>query len=242
MRTYKIACCIPFHQQVTLPWALDLRRLQLPPDHVWIITSHYQLDQSREELARDAMQSDCTHALFIDTDIRVPTNGVQVALSHNYPIVSGLYWAKRGTPAAWNWIEGGKGEPVAPPPGGYGLVDYCGLGFCLIDCRVFKRLSTPFFVYERADDVVSIKLDDDDKMVEALTNLKEQKKLGVHSEDSYFFRKVRNETGIRPIIDSRITLLHEEMMQFWPDGQIEYQKTVREPLEVDFEMRKIVGR
>ena len=67
---------------------------------------------------------------------------------------------------------------MAPQEGGYGLVDYCGFGFCLIDCRIFKRLSTPFFVYERADNVLSIKLDDDDKMVEVLTSLKARRKLG----------------------------------------------------------------
>ena len=107
MRKVKIACCIPFHQDVSLRWALDLRRIALPDDHLWIITSHYQLDQSREELARDALEAGASHALFIDTDIRVPQNGAQLAMSHNYPMVSGCYWSKRGTPAAWNWIPGG---------------------------------------------------------------------------------------------------------------------------------------
>ncbi len=240
MREIKIACCIPFHQHVTLRWALDLRRLKLP-NHLWIITSHYQLDQSREELARDALQSDATHALFIDTDIRVPNNGVEIALSHNYPVVSGLYWSKRGTPAAWNWVGTGH-EAVKPIEGGYGLADYTGLGFTLIDCRVLKQISTPYFVYERADNVVSIKLDTDEKMLECLASMKLREKGTTFSEDSYFFRKIRNEMGLRPIIDSRIILLHEEMIQFWPDGQMEYLKTVREPMEVDFDARKIVGR
>lgn len=240
----KIACCVPFHQDVTLRWALDLRRLQIPCDHLWIITSHYELDQSREELAKDALESGATHALFIDTDVRVPTDGLMRAVSHNYPLVSGLYWAKRGHPAAWNKTSRGY-EPVYPQHGAVIMVDYTGLGFTLVDCRLFNRLSKPLFVYERADDVVSIKLDDVDRMIQAIQDIKLRRsvgKEGQHSEDSYFFRKMREEIGIRPLLDTGIELYHEETIQFMPDGRVEYLKTVREPMSVDIEQRKIVGR
>lgn len=244
MRNVRIAVCIPFHRDVTLRWAIDLRRIQIPYDHFFVITSHYQIDQSREELARDALESNATHALFVDTDVRFATDSLLTAMSHHYPLIGGLYWSKRGNPAAWVKTDTGY-QPLDIPNRVWVFADYCGFGFTLIDCRVFKHISKPFFVYERADDVVSIKLEDADKVLQALQEIKcdrEERHEGQHSEDSYFFRKVRREMGIRPIVDGRIELLHEELTQFWPDGSVEYLRSVREPLSMDIDARKVIGR
>ncbi len=236
----KLACCIPYHQDITLHWALDIRRLVLPADHLWIVASHYELDQVREELVKDAIESNATHMLFFDTDIRVPMNGAQLAFSHNYPVVSGLYWSKRGTPAAWD-KEGEGYVPKTPGMGNFGLADYTGLGFCLFDMRIMKRLSKPLFVYERADDVVSIRHESLEKMIESIMQLPEpaSRKRHILSEDAFFFRKIREEIGIRPLVDGRIGLLHEDRMQLWPDGKVEWLRNVREPHEIGFDPDKI---
>ena len=139
----KLGVLIPLHTPfVTAEWALSIRRLRVPKNTLW---SFYRgplpIDKARTALVKDALENECTHVLFLDSDVIPEPDAVETLLKYRYPITSGLYPDKGGRSNAWinrqnKWIE--KGSMV---------VDEVGLGFCLIDTRVFKKIHPPWFVY-----------------------------------------------------------------------------------------------
>jgi len=196
-KNFKLAICIPFVGKPSLRWALSLRLLKLPP-HIFIIISTYNIAQSREELVLDALDMDCSHILFIDMDTQPEQpDAVYRALNDKYPFVCGSYWLKKGHWCGAVRVKDGY-IPLKPPTSGLPiLVDYTGLGFSLIDIRIFKMLKRPWFVFQR-------ELDRELPPV-FTTGL-------LQSEDAYFCNRTKTELGIKPLIDPRIRLLHSTEM------------------------------
>lgn len=222
----KIAVAIPFISDVNLRWALSLRLLQIQVPHIFIITSSYEIDQAREELAKDALESGCTHILYMDSDIRPNSDAVIRALNHRYPFVSGSYWLKKG-----HWcglMDTGNGyTPLPVPTNALSITaDYVGLGFALIDMRIFKQLKPPWFVYQR---------ESDDELPPYFT------KGIIHSEDAWFCRRCREELGIRPLIDPTIILKHSDTMELNYNGKVEFQKVVTNETKNDAGRQKVEG-
>ena len=145
MRGIRLGVLIPLNTPfVTCEWALNLRRLRLPPrTEFWTFRSPVPIDKARTRLVRDALDHGCTEIWFIDSDVVVPPNAYELLHQHRYPIASGVYVDKGGRGNAWKdgknyWVE--KGAIV---------VDEVGLGCCLIDCRVFKQIpENGWFIYE----------------------------------------------------------------------------------------------
>jgi hypothetical protein len=192
----KLAVCIPTtHARMTpIRWAVNFRRLEIPCDHYFVLYSGYTIDKSREHLVEDALKTPgTTHLLFWDDDIWTPPEALRLALRWAYPVVSGLYMSRKGQLCAGFFVEGGS-QPLPPlKQGQRAFVDYAGLGFCLFDIRVFKRLSRPYFCY--GEDM---------------------------SEDVYLFDKIKRELGIPVLVDADIWLGHETPMEVMPDGTGRY--------------------
>lgn len=101
---------------------------------------------NRDRIVEHAIASECTHIMWIDSDIVFPSDGIKKLLAHDTDIVSGIYFTKdikNCSPCAWKGIEyqedGNIKEihPIEKIPT-YGRVDLCGMGFCLIKIEVFK--------------------------------------------------------------------------------------------------------
>jgi hypothetical protein len=214
--TPKIAICIPFQQGVSLRWAINFRNLYIPFPTTQLITSQYRIDLAREELVERALEDDPTHILFLDCDILPPFYAVERALLfHRYPLVYGYYWSKRGCPCAWNW-DGGGYVPVRLQKGYWDFVDVAGLGFALIDARIFRMVEEkegrPWFQYEAHK-----------------------------GEDTYFAEKVRKATSLRLLVDASIECKHEELMHLQTDGRAEYQRVIRRTTGEKPERREATG-
>ena len=87
--------------------------------------------------------------LFVDTDVFLPPDAISRLLSHQQPIVSGIYWTKSDPPLPVVVKEFGNGpiwkvepaEQIVP-------IDASGLGCCLIDMVVidaFDRAGVSYF-------------------------------------------------------------------------------------------------
>ena len=148
----------------------------------------------RNRLVRDALNLKARYIFFLDSDVLPPTNAITRLMSWRLPIISGIYWAKRGYPAMWVRdpeipdkynpvpIENTAGETLVE-------VDAIPMGCCLIDTRVFSVIPWPYFDWTILDPL-------------------EGKGL---SEDLYFCRRAQ-EYGFRIWADKAVLCHHESLL------------------------------
>lgn len=96
----------------------------------------------RQEMIKQALESKSadgqpfSHFVFIDTDVMVPTGWLTKLLSHDIPLVSGVYYTDRGHP-----VNRKFGVPFI----GVGLmeVDVFSMGLSLIKREVLEKVPYP---------------------------------------------------------------------------------------------------
>ncbi len=155
---------------VSTAWALAFARLRHPPSTIYSFHRGSPIDVSRNSIVDKFLETGAKWLLFMDTDNLPPEDGLERLMSHNLPIVSGLYYRRHvdrpGTaphPAMWKLVpEGaemtcpacgakhtvkpGKYQPILnPPPNMLVEADAIGMGFCLIHRRVFEKVPRPWF-------------------------------------------------------------------------------------------------
>lgn len=108
------------------------------------------ISRARNVLTADFLESDCTHLLFLDTDLIFSAAHVERLLSHRRPLVAGFYSKKWDGPLEWVCNVFDRDQP---PPREDGLqeVKYIGTGFMLIERSVFERMRTALDIWYRQD-------------------------------------------------------------------------------------------
>lgn len=93
--------------------------------------------RSRNRLTAEFLRSDCTHMLQIDCDLIFSPEQVARIVSHDVPIVGGLYPLKQEGPVAWciNTVEGETRRPD-----GLHKVKYVGTGFICAKRETFLAM------------------------------------------------------------------------------------------------------
>ncbi|MEM2904993.1 MAG: hypothetical protein QW587_04560 [Candidatus Bathyarchaeia archaeon] len=107
-------------------------------------------DQSRNIVATEALREGCEWVLFLDTDIVFPSYTIRRLLSHNRPIVTGLYFRRHPEvfPELFKYDETGALRPLTVDevlqryrmPDDLIEVDGCGAGCLLVHRSVFEDL------------------------------------------------------------------------------------------------------
>lgn len=154
------------------------------------------VSRSRNVLAAEFLKSDCTHLLFIDTDLIFSPEHVARLVSHGKDIVAGLY-PKKQRKLAWvcNMIAGEE-----PDENGLQRIAYAGTGFLMISRRVFERMIEAYPEIAYRPDAG----EDDDKW--------DLFPVGVHkgrylSEDWFFCQRALD-LGFDVWADTRVVLKH----------------------------------
>lgn len=117
------------------------------------------IDLARNLLVQDALADECTHILFLDSDILLQKGSIDKLVDMDVDIASGLYFAKgkpylpvarlKSEDDRYFFLEDfdfGKQMEVAG----------VGMGCCLIKAEVFKNLEYPYFKFDwkKSGDVV----------------------------------------------------------------------------------------
>ena len=139
------------------------------------------LPDVRMRCVAEALKWGATHLLFLDDDMLLPWDTINVLLRHNLPIVAANY--PRREPEARPTAQRLDGTPLFTEPGDAGLVEvaHAGTGCMLIDMRVFDALDLPYFAFTIAENGV-----------------------GTVGEDVYFCRKAR-EAGFKIYVDQQLS-------------------------------------
>jgi len=106
------------------------------------------IHSARAILVQSAMDNDCTHILFLDSDLTFPPNTLNRLIAHHQPFVCATY-VKRHPP---HELLGKPNEEAAKykqsvKPMGVIQMEEVPLGCALISLRVFDRLPRPHFSY-----------------------------------------------------------------------------------------------
>jgi len=92
--------------------------------------------RARNRIAAKFLKSDCTHLLFIDTDLIFSPEHIARLISHDVPVVAGLY-PKKQTELAWvcNTLPDVEADERGLQP-----VRYAGTGCLMIERGVLERM------------------------------------------------------------------------------------------------------
>ena len=194
---------------VTTDWIISLMNLQLPPGTRLQFQRGVPIDVSRNTLVRSAQENKAAFIFFLDADVLPPPDFVGRLMSWKVPIVSGVYWSKKGYPAVWDQHPSGQGfTPVKSLPT-KGLVEVAGIpmGCALIDMRTFSCIPDPWFHW----------------------GLRDPRKEGEgegQSEDLEFCKKA-SEHGFKIYVDPQMRCLHESVVPVNVEGEMRYTDAQR---------------
>lgn len=97
------------------------------------------IPRARNTLTAKFLESDCTHLLFIDSDLVFSGDQIRRLLDHDKDVVAGFYPKKKDGPdIEWVCNVFNGVQPVTDD--GLQRIDYAGTGFLLIKRAVFERM------------------------------------------------------------------------------------------------------
>ena len=150
-----VAVCTPARDMVHTMYTYDLVNMVAyhtmnTNDAVSLkISQGTLIANQRAELSLDAMQENCSHVLFVDSDMRFPQDMIGRLLKHDLDIVATNCARRRMPtgPTAQLYKENGDRELVWTMSDSTGLqeVGSVGMGVMLIKANVFAALSEPWF-------------------------------------------------------------------------------------------------
>ena len=174
-----------------------MKRLRKPENTAYEFVSYVPLPEARTILAKRFLQTGYEWALWMDDDVIPPADGLEKLLSHNLPLVTGLYptrkkWGEQ-TLSAWvKASDGRKSGYVAigfDQPGRLVKVDVAGMGFLLMHRSVLESVPMPWFRWTWLDE-----RDVDDATAQT-------------SEDFFFFQRCAS-YGIPLYADMEVLCAH----------------------------------
>jgi len=157
--TITVGILIPTRDFVNSGFAFDLAKMvgyTVGTTNIRVViysSSGTLLSCQRQDLARDAIESGCTHTLWLDSDMRFPKDTVIRLLEREQDIVCANY-AKRRFPTEPIAVRKNKPgddaefvDRVYTEADSTGLVevDYCSMGVMLVKSEVYKKMEFPWF-------------------------------------------------------------------------------------------------
>lgn len=145
------------------------------------------VDQARNEIVKEFLQTDCTHLFMVDADTIPPTEAIEKLLNQKQPFISGLTPIIDGGNAKirkYNAVDLEDKEIL--PNTGVHISRGVGASCVLIDRKVFDYVKPPYFRF----------IFEDDNGRECFV-----------SEDIYFISKLI-QANITPLVDSSVVCQH----------------------------------
>ena len=121
-------------------------------DFNFIIKEGAILHWNREHIVKAAIENNCTHLLFVDTDMYFEPDAIHRLLAREKDIVGVHSHAKTISSTTTVHMDAIKKSRIKiDHPDGFLTCDAVGTGFMLINLDVFKHISEPWFFWESND-------------------------------------------------------------------------------------------
>lgn len=107
------------------------------------------IHDSRNKIAKMAIEKGFTHVMMIDQDIAFETEGINKLLAHDKDIIAGLYFRKTPPhqPTIAQTVDGKLTIPEVFPKKKLFEVTSVGTGFMMVKTEVYKNLKYPYYFY-----------------------------------------------------------------------------------------------
>jgi hypothetical protein len=199
----KLMIGMPHKDTVTMDWCLGFRNLQVNVPSSFTVSRGTPIDMARNEIVRSALDAKAEWVFFLDTDVICPPDTIARLMSHNLPIVTGVYYTRAPPiePAIWHEVKPSGKRAINFTSGQMVECDFIGMGCCLIHTSVFKNLKKPYF--------------------EWTLSFEDTENIGVgRSEDFEFCKRVR-ERGYKIWADTSISCRHGISNAFTENGTMQ---------------------
>lgn len=145
MENIKLAIGVPLAiEWVSSKFWHSYENLEKPKNHILITIAGCFTAMNRERIALKAIKENCTHLLFIDSDMTFPSDALNKLLKNTeLDIVAGLFFSKYSPYDPAFTINDKKVIPQKLVE-----VDWVGTAFTLINMKVFKKMPRPWFEYD----------------------------------------------------------------------------------------------
>ena len=157
----RVAICVPVRDYVTAAFSFSLAMLLKKCGETDRKTSLHmvmgsEIASQRQQLATEALSTECTHILWLDSDMRFPNITLEALLSHDKDIVACNYSTRvePHMPVAFA-SKHDMGERLSADVG-LNKVAAVGMGCMLVKRNVFESMTLPYFGVEWNQDYTSL--------------------------------------------------------------------------------------
>lgn len=140
----KILICTPSPGEVQATFAYDLGYLMRESGAAFVLSLGSQLSSLRSGLIKYAKETGASHVLFIDSDMRFPSNTIVRLLARRKDVVGANCRVRTTEDEVWT---GRTVDGFISSAGKKGVeeVDTLGFGVTLIDMKIFEEVEEPLF-------------------------------------------------------------------------------------------------
>lgn len=157
----QVAICVPVRDLVTAAFTYSLSMLTKKCGEAGVKVSLHmvmgsEIAMQRQQLVDEALQTDCTHILWLDSDMKFPTNVLEALLSYDKDIIACNYSTRvpPHRPVAFK-MEGNLDSRVFNTTG-VEEIFAVGMGCMLVKREVYERIERPHFSVAWNDDFTNL--------------------------------------------------------------------------------------
>lgn len=145
-----------FTAVVIMAWISEAHRSGKYNLSVYPTMSVSPVDEARNEIVKQFLDSDCTHLLFVDADTIPPTDALEKLLAHDKDIVSAITPIIDINPTTQEfyrvWNCWGMDDKRVKPKSGMQPIKGAGSSCILIKREVFEKMEKPYYRFVYQDD------------------------------------------------------------------------------------------
>lgn len=137
----KLFVAIPVYGGMPAEFVQCLLRLQAQPPcelSLKFLAGDSLVSRARNSLTYAFLKSDCTHLLFIDSDLVFSGEQIKKLIDHDLPVIGGFYPKKKEGPI--EWVCNAFKDKLEPAENGLQEVRYIGTGFIMVKREVFEKM------------------------------------------------------------------------------------------------------
>lgn len=160
-KSANVAICVPVRDTVTAVFAHSLAMLMKKCGETNLSTTlHFNMGSEvamqRQQLVEQALDTSCTHIMWIDSDMKFPVETINMLLSYKKDIVAGNYSTR--VPPYRPVAFANKNNLDKRIFNGTGLQEVfaVGSGMMLVRRSVYENMSKPYYKIEYSDDYTSL--------------------------------------------------------------------------------------
>lgn len=160
-KSANVAICVPVRDTVTAVFAHSLAMLTKKCGETGLATTlHFNMGSEvamqRQQLVDQALETSCTHIMWIDSDMKFPADTLQILLNYKKDIVAGNYSTRVPPHRPVAFTDPNNLDARTFTGTGLEEVFAVGSGMMLVKREVYENITRPHYMIEYNDSYTSL--------------------------------------------------------------------------------------